>query len=1084
LWSINPLSNVANQSTFECKLCDLLIRDIRYLLRDQTTVGDLQNGIRTLCDKIQYSSIKKSCLILADVYFLEVMKMIDAKIDPGTICRSIKMCKGPAYVPPLNYWTKYSALSPNTVPSENCMDCVSFVGDIQSKVSSTTSVLSIRNKLKQKVCARLPTVLTDVCEISVDVAVPHTMAALASKIHPNLTCIILGFCDEMVNFEGYANVSQVLDFVNTVVSSAPKVQALYPTAAQRTYVCSQCVTVIDQIRRAVNTSQVITESDLEMLIKNKICSKLSTSLATTQCDFIVQNYIKEIRTLLLSSSLNSRLWCQMFISPSVNTTASTSAPCESLSNEQQQLPKTTKMFSWGDVTSKASRIFDVACDICEKVTEQIERRIPRPHWQQKTEILNNFFAKVCGYLSSNYSTSCQNFVSKYSDKVIQLLESKFLPNAVCSTLKLCPASSWWTSPLMSTLLYSHRRPSASHKTFSAFPVLIRRRFAIRVIVLRRKASASFPLKTKQLSSLQLPTQLRTYKSSKLVKLAPATSNIPVRVGDNCGVCKLITRAAVDFVEIREKAIGQKPTRDEVVYFINTYCDTVMHFVAVRCAHIVHANIEEFVDGVMKDEDPLKMCQELGYCKQHNVMPLPVVSQARLQSTVGNDKLVCEEIAAKINFETQQEAIKDLTKASVCIRLKSYFMVECFTLLNKFSSKFVAEVSRPTAFAGQWIRLSFCKTFDSSNTRSLPSTVRKTTASSTGVRSVRVGDMCGVCKLVTRAGAQFVKVREEAISQKPTRKQIQYFLDTFCDTVMHFVATRCTRFVQENLNALIDELVEETDPIEICEKLKYCDEHNVVPPISKTTNYCDSCTTLVDEINKLERVQAISLVATGDICKKIPLGFPTECTWIVKHYKLQLLMQLAKPETHEGKLIPKKFCYDHDMCKTNTPVKLFTQKVSAEQDLNNCTSVYCKVCLDTLTEIKKFLSVNRTSEEIKDYFKYLYLHIPIYDFKMCGTTLYSYRSFIVYALLQGMPMRGICGSIHLCVSEPRTRSTASDADASLALIKEKFHDLVKQTSTLWQCELGQQFWCQSTQNARFCGSSAVSYCATYAWVAHV
>jgi len=76
-------------SGYMCEVCEGVVESVKQMLDDEKTEDEIEKEVLTLCDKCPE---KDKCVALVKEYLTMVIKMVDAQLDPDTICQLMKLC--------------------------------------------------------------------------------------------------------------------------------------------------------------------------------------------------------------------------------------------------------------------------------------------------------------------------------------------------------------------------------------------------------------------------------------------------------------------------------------------------------------------------------------------------------------------------------------------------------------------------------------------------------------------------------------------------------------------------------------------------------------------------------------------------------------------------------------------------------------------------------------------------------------------------------------------------------------------------------------------------------------------------------
>jgi len=99
---------------------------------------------------------------------------------------------------------------------------------------------------------------------------------------------------------------------------------------------------------------------------------------------------------------------------------------------------------------------EMLCSVCEMAVKELDNEL-----QQHETNIEQLADKACAALPSNYQFICKALVSQYLPILINKLTKGMTPQAICTDIKLCPASSAKAAPVSKTVLDVRSGPACS-----------------------------------------------------------------------------------------------------------------------------------------------------------------------------------------------------------------------------------------------------------------------------------------------------------------------------------------------------------------------------------------------------------------------------------------------------------------------------------------------------------------------------------------------------------------------------------------------------------------------------------------------
>ncbi|CAG9785733.1 unnamed protein product [Diatraea saccharalis] len=461
-----------------CEFCEQLIKHMRDTLVANTTELEFYKVLKGLCK--QTGEFKDECLHLADQYYPIIYKYLVADLQPEMICNMMGLCgknitdspiapllpkelvvkavtmkdsskkseligtdEAKSYtkktnvrimgdesepLPPLTIDRMFVRLPENKA---GCAFCQYFLHYLQVELSDTKTEDAIRDAV-EKACDRLPNSINGECHQFVDQYGPAVIALLVQEIDPASICPALGLCPQVTEVRHVA--------INSGKSN-----------------CALCLFAVEQLVTMLKDNR--TETSIRHALGN-LCTHLSGKMKNECVDF-VDTYTEQLVEMLVAN-LNAQEVCVYLklcagdgTDPMKVTTASgidkyhekpalrgdrnnfkhrSMLPTHMLENggdiETNEIPDDT--VNGHAVKPQVSQ--KTVCVLCEFVMKEIDDQIKDKHNQDE---IKQIVHSVCKRMPKAVRADCDQFVEKYSDLVISLLEQELEPEEVCEELKLC-----------------------------------------------------------------------------------------------------------------------------------------------------------------------------------------------------------------------------------------------------------------------------------------------------------------------------------------------------------------------------------------------------------------------------------------------------------------------------------------------------------------------------------------------------------------------------------------------------------------------------------------------------------------------
>lgn len=458
-----------------CEFCEQVITHLRDVLVANTTESEFYRVITGLCK--QTGKFKDECLHIAEEYYPVIYKFLVSDLQPDQICTMMGICGKRADEPISPLLPQEIAIKANkligtdeansystetigrvAVPKQAnvrimgaesdiaplpiermfiqqpqgkaaCSFCEYFLHYLQVELSDTKTEDAIRDAV-EKACDRLPNSVEGECKQFVTQYGPAVIALLVQEIDPASVCPAMGLCPQTQEVRRVS--------INSDKSN-----------------CPLCLFAVEQLETMLKNNH--TEANIRHALEN-LCTHLSKKFQT-QCTDFVDTYADQLVEMLVANMSPQEVCvflklCTDAVNDPLHITKQSIdyyhekphkmadrnnhrrkslLPKHMLENsdiETNEIPDNTVngQPKQPPVSQKS------LCVICEFVLKEIDDEIKDKHNEDE---IKNIVLGICKRLPKSVRSECDNFVEKYSDLVISMLEQKLDPALVCQELKLC-----------------------------------------------------------------------------------------------------------------------------------------------------------------------------------------------------------------------------------------------------------------------------------------------------------------------------------------------------------------------------------------------------------------------------------------------------------------------------------------------------------------------------------------------------------------------------------------------------------------------------------------------------------------------
>ncbi|BFZ02689.1 hypothetical protein BsWGS_05727 [Bradybaena similaris] len=244
---VNEIQQSPNIKDTKCFLCKLVINKVKSMLSDHTTQDEIKAALEKVC--LQLTPVLQSvCKNIIEKYEPQLIQMLLSSFTSEQICEKLNMCTD----------VKVSVDEIQQSPSVNstkCFLCKLVINQVKSILSDHTTQDEIKAAL-EKVCKKLPPILTSACTSVIETYEPQLIQMLLSSFTTEQICSKLKMC------KAVRDKSQLL-FV-------PEKNAQSTTLPDKEH-CSACLLTLYNIQSTLSNPKWQSES---RAVLHELCSNL------------------------------------------------------------------------------------------------------------------------------------------------------------------------------------------------------------------------------------------------------------------------------------------------------------------------------------------------------------------------------------------------------------------------------------------------------------------------------------------------------------------------------------------------------------------------------------------------------------------------------------------------------------------------------------------------------------------------------------------------------------------------------------------------------------------------------------------
>jgi len=386
--------------------------------------------------------------------------------------------------------------------------------------------------------------------------------------------------------------------------------------------------------------------------------------------------------------------------------------------------------------------------------------------------------------------------------------------------------------------------------------------------------------------------------------------------------------------------------------------------------------------------------------------------SQLPNKVGNDLncQICELIVTIVEQmipagETPDQMVQFLEK--VCAGLPSH-KVECKLIVDTYGRKIITELINKAPAQNVCRDLTLCPKRLSHypvvqspvketkypmviSSPKVPVVEKKNINEPTGGKKP-ASVPCEVCKLVMAEAEKYIKANS-------SEQQIKKALEQACNALPKSVQPICVAFVDTYEPQIVELLIKQLPPSQVCASLGLCKKMVMEPPATNNEIECEVCQFILGEIEKYIQGNSTEHQITAiveQICTVLPKSYGGICKAFIDQYAKQIIESLV------DKFPPRAICQQIGVCKKNSANKI-----------KRSNAVVCAVCKYIVGEIEKYVTDNSSASQIIHTVEKICSHLPLTIKNTCDAFIEQYGPTIIEYLINKYPASQICTAMGLC-----------------------------------------------------------------------
>uniref|UniRef100_A0A8C9ZNT5 Prosaposin n=1 Tax=Sander lucioperca TaxID=283035 RepID=A0A8C9ZNT5_SANLU len=413
----------------------------------------------------------------------------------------------------------------------------------------------------------------------------------------------------------------------------------------------------------------------------------------------------------------------------------------------------------------------------------------------------------------------------------------------------------------------------------------------------------------------------------------------------CDLCK-------EVLIVVEQIVKDNATEAEVLGYLEKACQLIPdQGLTAECKEMVD-DYYPILMGIIKGEleDPSVVCGAIGLCQSQQV----ALAKAHAQEQLVSNEIPQVDLAQQVspflinqeapkqetpNDDVCQDCIKFLTDAQAEAKANSSFvdsLIEnienqcdllgpgmaamCKQYVGQYGTLVVEQLMsmQPKdicVYAGfctamkksiPMLQLQPAQTVPAAKTvpalKLFPATKVESATDKSAKPMVRVRESstCAICEFV-------MKQLETMLEDQKTEEEVIHAVEKVCTYLPSSLSAQCKDLIETYGEAIIELLLQETDPKTVCTVLALCNDASraYVPALDQTRfkagGYCQVCkmaVSYIDGILEKNATEAQIEEAVRKVCSFLPSSFQAECDQMIEQYEpvlIQLLLQMLDPD---------------------------------------------------------------------------------------------------------------------------------------------------------------------------------------------
>lgn len=939
---------------------------------------------------------------------------------------------------------------------EICNICLDMVKQARDQLESNETQADLKAVFEGS-CNLIPIKLVKKeCKKLADDFIPELVEALASQMNPNVVCSVAGLCNN-------AAIDKMLEEMPAV---KPKDQDDVDDSADVSdeikdeFNCGKCNKIAGLITNRFHAS------DRDQVLEGflRLCGRMGSF--SDGCSSIVLSYFNEIYDHMLKE-FNAKNVCHM------------SGACVSQfhQHEESEEIEIRPMGGVGVIKVEDEQLEgdDIPCKLCEQLVDHLrDVLIANTTELEFKQVLEGLCKQT-----KTFSKECLNLVDQYYEEIYSTLVHNLDSNSACFMIGVCP--------------------KGMNKELDDGPIMPIVPLRVAVIHEQQQKPPKKLLGENEPKLSAVEIQQAQLPIDRLMG-APLSLRL-VENGKFCTLCEY-------FMHFVQEALSEPANEDEIKNVVGTTCEKLPKAIRGECHTFVDLYGDAVIALLIQSMDPREICPQLHMCpaaRDDIEIFAPAQIDVTIDANAGKDKPTCPlclfavtQLEESIKNDRTKENIKQAL-SKLCSHLSPKLKMECTDFVDTYSSELVEMLVSDFTPQEICVYLKLC--VDQRPDLSLLNMefdhdFRQQQRNHYDIETNEITDYtvngqvtidhqptvaspeCLVCE-------EMVKEVEKRVKNKKSKEQIKEALEHACDRLRKY-KTKCERYIDEHSDQIVDLLMKQLSPKEICHTLGFCiakevDELEVdealldyvvepavhaEPPkelfsaveVSEPQGQPPQCAMCEFVMVKLESELANKKTeeeienAVRTVCSKLPNTVTKQCNHMIDQYGQFIIKFLAT-------LPPKEICTRLALC----------EKQLQKLEESNLEIIECAVCQGAIKAVDDILGNKKIDYDIVQDVEKICNTVPAKYYEKCEKMLEVYGVSMVRQLQKFVEREQVCVNMGMC-SSPTGYVKFEDEVEKADHVEKKKAYMVGDDECTW----GPAHWCANEENAQKCNAS--QFCA--------